>query len=147
MPEVLVRKAEPGDIGEILEIERLSFPTCWMEDFFRREFHRPVTRLWLAYLSGSLRVAGYLSALRVLDELHLMQIATHPACRRRGVASALLEYAERDEHGLGIILLEVRESNEAARSFYDKMGFECVGRRNRYYSDTGEDALLFNKEL
>ncbi len=147
MPEVLVRKAGAEDIGKVLEIERLSFPTCWMEDFLRREFRRPITRLWLAYLPKMSGIAGYLSALRVMDELHLMQIATHPDYRRKGVASALLEHAERYEHGLKSILLEVRESNEEAKSFYENMGFAAVGRRKRYYSDTGEDALLFNKEL
>lgn len=147
MPKAQVRKAGPEDVGEILEIERLSFPTCWMQDFLRKEFHRPITRLWLAYLPGAPGVAGYLSALRVLDELHLLQIATHPDYRRKGVASALLEHAQRNEDGLKSILLEVRESNEEAKSFYRKMGFTLAGRRKRYYSDTGEDALLFNKEL
>ena len=38
--------------------------------------------------------------------------------------------------------LEVRSSNEPALSLYRKFGFEFVGRRKRYYQETGEDALI-----
>ena len=38
--------------------------------------------------------------------------------------------------------LEVRASNEAAQGLYRSFGFEVVGRRPRYYSDDGEDALI-----
>jgi ribosomal-protein-alanine N-acetyltransferase len=40
------------------------------------------------------------------------------------------------------IFLEVRESNEAARGLYRKMGFEATGLRKSYYSDPAEDAIL-----
>ena len=42
--------------------------------------------------------------------------------------------------------LEVRPSNNAARSLYESFGFEEVGRRRRYYDDTQEDAILLALE-
>jgi ribosomal-protein-alanine N-acetyltransferase len=38
--------------------------------------------------------------------------------------------------------LEVRASNQSAISLYQKLGFQVAGRRKRYYTDTGEDALI-----
>ncbi len=40
------------------------------------------------------------------------------------------------------VTLEVRKSNLAAQALYRQFGFDKVGRRKRYYRDTGEDALL-----
>ncbi|ERP32181.1 hypothetical protein [Chitinivibrio alkaliphilus] len=39
------------------------------------------------------------------------------------------------------LFLEVRRSN-AARSFYETVGFRRVGERKNYYSD-GEDCILY----
>ncbi|MGB8701754.1 MAG: hypothetical protein WCD18_20245, partial [Thermosynechococcaceae cyanobacterium] len=33
-------------------------------------------------------------------------------------------------------------SNQAAIALYTKLGFTTAGRRPKYYSDTGEDALV-----
>ncbi|HSM38624.1 MAG TPA: hypothetical protein VK838_04760, partial [Candidatus Limnocylindrales bacterium] len=38
--------------------------------------------------------------------------------------------------------LEVRVSNVAAQALYRRFGFEAGGRRPRYYTDDGEDALV-----
>jgi ribosomal-protein-alanine N-acetyltransferase len=44
--------------------------------------------------------------------------------------------------GASVALLEVRESNAAARTLYARWGFTVAGRRKRYYSHPTEDALL-----
>ena len=143
-----IQVTRPEDLEELLQIERLSFPTCWMEDFLRREFDPTIIRAWCARLVGESRqMLGYLSAIRVLDELHLLQIAAHPKYRRMGVCASLLNHALENEKGLKHVFLEVRETNKAAIAFYVKMGFYKVGRRRRYYTDTGEDALVLAKEL
>ena len=49
--------------------------------------------------------------------------------------------------GVAIVYLEVRPSNEAARAFYAKLGFKTIGTRLKYYTDTGEDALVLKKKI
>lgn len=44
------------------------------------------------------------------------------------------------------ITLEVRESNIAAISLYDKFGFSTIGTRKKYYQDNNEDALIMFTE-
>jgi ribosomal protein S18 acetylase RimI-like enzyme len=41
----------------------------------------------------------------------------------------------------------VRESNAAARAFYEKLGFEQMGRRKGYYADGLEDAIIYRRML
>jgi ribosomal-protein-alanine N-acetyltransferase len=45
------------------------------------------------------------------------------------------------------VLLEVRESNQAARAFYASLGFVDDGRRRGYYADPVEDAVLLRLRL
>jgi [ribosomal protein S18]-alanine N-acetyltransferase len=59
--------------------------------------------------------------------------------------SSLVDQAE--ALGADRLMLEVRVGNRPALSLYRKYQFEVVGRRPRYYRDTGEDALLMTLEL
>jgi ribosomal-protein-alanine N-acetyltransferase len=54
---------------------------------------------------------------------------------------------EARKNGALAILLEVRESNAAARALYAKVGFREEGRRPRYYRDPDEDAVLMRLRL
>jgi len=88
--------------------------------------------------------------LRLLgDEVHLQKVAVTPAWRGQGVATWLLEqcFSLSVEQGARSAHLEVRPSNIPAVELYRKLGFELVGKRPGYYSDSKEDALLMIKIL
>jgi ribosomal-protein-alanine acetyltransferase len=89
-------------------------------------------------------LVGFAGVWFTRDQLHLVTIAVDPGWQRRGVAALLLlrcvELAE--EAGLSSIALEVRPANTGARALYERFGLREVGRLRRYYSDTGEDAVL-----
>lgn len=88
-------------------------------------------------------IVGFLLAWSVADELHLLELASHPGQRRRGYARALLSalIAHASQHRKRLLLLEVRHSNQAAIALYERCGFQKTGVRRGYYSDTGEDAV------
>jgi ribosomal-protein-alanine N-acetyltransferase len=71
-------------------------------------------------------------------------LAIHPEFRRQGIAEDLLVTAleKARAEGAQSALLEVRAENQAAQALYQKYGFEMVGRRERYYKDNHEDAIL-----
>ncbi len=105
------------------------------------ELARPWTRCWVAREAG--RALAFLIAWHVADELHVLNVATLPSARRRGLATALmrasLRYAQ--EHHVRIVLLEVRRSNRPALQLYRGLGFTAMGVRPRYYGDNDEDAI------
>ena len=107
------------------------------------ELSREIALPWVIRAHASGPPLGFLLAWSVADELHLLELASHPEQRRRGLGRALIgalvEYAR--EHRKRLILLEVRRSNLAAIALYESCGFQTTGVRSRYYSDTDEDAL------
>jgi len=90
------------------------------------------------------RTVGFCSFWRVLDELHINNIAVVPEFRRQGVGAALLTYvmAEGGRIGAKRATLEVRRSNDAARALYERFGFTIAGVRPAYYTKPVEDALV-----
>jgi len=107
------------------------------------ELDRSFSRIWIARPAETLLPWGFLLAWFVADEVHIINVATHPEHRRAGVASALLktliEIARSDRSRL--VLLEVRRTNRAAIALYRAHGFRAMGVRRRYYADTDEDAI------
>jgi ribosomal-protein-alanine N-acetyltransferase len=107
------------------------------------ELSRPWARLWSARLAPAGAAVGFLVAWHVADELHVLNVATAPAMRRRGVARTLMDEAlgYAMAHRVRIVLLEVRRSNRAAIKLYRGLGFTALGVRPGYYSDNNEDAI------
>ncbi|MCF8061953.1 MAG: ribosomal protein S18-alanine N-acetyltransferase [Deltaproteobacteria bacterium] len=132
-----------GDhLARILEIEALSFRTPWSAMAFCEEVRNPASRIWGYAEEGSLW--GYICCTRSGMDLRIQNLAVHPHRRRRGLGASLLEQALRTGwiDGMAGVWLEVRISNRPARHLYGKLGFREVGRRPRYYRDTGEDAIV-----
>lgn len=135
-----VRSLGYADLPQVVAIERRAFATPWSLSMFVLEVSKP-SGICLAAVEGR-RVRGYLICARYVDVWHLMNIAVDPAARRRGVATALMaEMLERTGHEAACTL-EVRPSNGGAIALYERFGFRHVGTRKRYYSDTGEDAVI-----
>jgi ribosomal-protein-alanine N-acetyltransferase len=80
----------------------------------------------------------------VLDECYITNIAVSPKHRRKGVGTAILLKMIDDckQKNAAFLTLEVRDSNKAAISLYEKYGFEVSGRRKNFYSDPKEDAII-----
>jgi [ribosomal protein S18]-alanine N-acetyltransferase len=146
-----IGKYEEGDLVEILEIEKNSFPTPWPPAIFRTEMANPLSRMLVgraAHAQGT-AVAGYIVYWRVADEIHLHNLAVRRELRKGGIASRLLSKAIWDSRPEGVrwVTLEVRRSNIPAQKLYEKFGFSVKGVRRAYYTDTGEDALIMSADL
>jgi [ribosomal protein S18]-alanine N-acetyltransferase len=89
-------------------------------------------------------IAGVVGLWFVLDECHVVIIASRLRERRKGVGELLLIGALEAAiaRGSRMMTLEVRASNDAARTLYRKYGFQDVGLRKRYYNDNNEDAVI-----
>jgi ribosomal-protein-alanine N-acetyltransferase len=147
---LLIRRAGLADISAIWAIETISFPTPWSRWSFLAELGHRNSHMLVAGppFPQPWQIWAYLIFWVVLDEMHILNLAVHPAQRRRGIARRLLSEGLAQARALGAELawLEVRPSNAAARSLYESFGFKEVGRRPQYYDDTHEDALLLTLE-
>lgn len=143
---------QPADLEEVMAIEQHAFRSPWSRQIFTEE----LAREW-AYLDvlrerqkdGASRIVAYCNYWLVRDEVHLLNIATHPDARRRGHARALMghmtDFARR--HRCRYITLEVRRSNQAAIDLYRAFAFQPVGIRPKYYVEDQEDAVVMLLEL
>ena len=97
------------------------------------------------------RLLGYAGLYHAggLTSADLLTIATIPAARGRGLASLMLTELVGTARRAGgpDVLLEVRQSNEAAQRLYARHGFTPIGRRRRYYQAPPEDAVVMRLTL
>jgi ribosomal-protein-alanine N-acetyltransferase len=146
--ELIAASMAVSDLDQVSDIERASFPTPWTRAAFCYEIEQnKVARCTV--LRGRRGVVGYLCLWEIGHEIHITNLAVHPEWRRRGVARRLLAAALAGgvARGVSLAFLEVRPSNTRALALYESLGFQVIGRRNGYYFDTGEDALVMEARL
>lgn len=147
-PPFVLRPLSLSDLPAVAEIEKHSFPTPTRE----KVFHYELTENKLAHYQALLtqrvnedeHLLGYAGYWLIADEVHISTIAVAPQRRRSGFGATLIlnTFFMAYEHDAALVTLEVRENNFGAQNLYKSFRFESVGRRKRYYRDTGEDAIL-----
>ncbi len=146
---VEIRRMTEQDLDEVMEIERLSFPTPWSRLLFERELSTPFARSLVAWETQEESILGYLCFWFVEREAHILNLAVHPSWRNGGIGTLLLKNAIEDcrRNKVELVTLEVRRSNYRAISLYRNFDFQPQGIRRRYYTDSGEDALVMGLRL
>lgn len=147
MGNLIVRKAEEEDILAIEEIERQCFALPWTYDSL---YHDIIENQAAFYIVAEVdkEICGYMGIWKILDEGHITNVAVAPGFRRKHIGSAMLDVMLEvmEQSGIRSFTLEVRVSNLAAQSLYQKKGFKEAGIRKKYYEDNGEDALIMWRE-
>ena len=137
---------EERHIKDIARLEALCFSEPWSEEGIL-EAYRLGTKFFIA--ENSKQLMGYIGIKAVIDEGYITNVAVYPQYRGIGVATALInkvfDFAK--EKGLSFVSLEVRASNTAAVSLYEKTGFKEEGRRKDFYRLPREDALIMTKRF
>jgi ribosomal-protein-alanine N-acetyltransferase len=137
----------PWHLDQVYQIELDSFVIPWTRRDFEKELKNNLA-IYIVALENT-EVIGYAGMWHVVNEGHIVNVAVKEGKRRRGVGSELIKRLteialEKEMMGL---TLEVRMSNAAGQRLYHKFGFKAEGIRGRYYSDTGEDAIIMWKYL
>jgi ribosomal-protein-alanine N-acetyltransferase len=132
-------------LSSVLELDQACFGGLWTMEAYQRELDSPNSDL-LGLFSpiSSLQLLGMGCFWSILEEAHITILAVHPGYHCQGLGQALLYSLLKtaSDRGLERATLEVRVSNLAAISLYQKFGFKTAGQRRRYYQDNGEDALI-----
>jgi [ribosomal protein S18]-alanine N-acetyltransferase len=140
-----VSELTAADRDGVLEIARLVGADLDLEAELRRSF----ALILVARDEPTARPLGFLLAWLVADEVHLIDLGTHPDHRRSGVGKALLAtlLARARSQRARLVLLEVRRSNQAALELYRSHGFRAIRIRRGYYDGGTEDAIEMSLEL
>lgn len=152
-----IRPATLADIDSLLALDRSSLTAAhWTEQQYRQLFEAGDASERLVIVAehsssetGLNKITAFLVAQRVASEWELENIVVAPDQRRRGLGERLLQFlfAQATQAQGEAIFLEVRESNAAARAFYENLGFEQAGRRKGYYADRLQDAIVYRRML
>lgn len=132
------------DVPDVAELERQVFPDPWSADSFLAEVERRPDVGWPVVVREDDRIVAYAVVWFIVDEIHIGNIAVHPDQRGRGLGRWLLEriLSEGRHRGMVYGTLEVRPSNTAAITLYERFGFRRIAVRRRYYRNNGEDAWV-----
>jgi ribosomal-protein-alanine N-acetyltransferase len=149
---IALRSLVVDDLDALAALERASQPQPWTDEALLVELVHGDAVVTGAFVDGAL--AGYVALRRIVDECWVLNIATHPTARRRGIGARLMEAGTaRGRAWLSSSLwLEVREGNASARALYERCGLAVVGRRPGYYPPLQdgaprEAAILMSKTL
>lgn len=144
-----MKKLSKEELEQIAEIEKKSFSISWdFEELCSMNEDENYT-FFICKTDDNIRTIGYILVLEVEEVYEIIRLGVAPEYRNRGFAKHLMEMAiaETQRKNACVILLEVRESNLAARTLYEKYGFKNIAIRKKYYSDNGENAIVMKKEL
>lgn len=153
----ILRKFGPGDLQNVMQINRVCLPENYT-DFFFVDLHQRFPETFIVAEEAG-KIVGYIMCRievglsnfgfgGLVRKGHVVSIAVLPQARRKGVALALIN---RSLQGMEYYkakqgFLEVRVTNDAAITLYKRLGFEITRTINGYYSD-GEDAYVMTKRL
>ena len=148
MSEIIIRDAVAEDAAAIAVLEEATFPMPWSEESILHDIeNNRLARVIVAECDGIF--AGYTDVWNIAGEAQLNNIAVCESMRGRRVGLAIMEEIIRRLQAEAVTepSHEVRTSNVRAIRLYRKLGFEAIGRREGYYIDNGEDALILRKDL
>lgn len=144
----MIREAVKEDLQVIVNLENSIFPEDpWSEQNYEYELNEnPYACIYVYEKDGN--IVGYLDLWITFEQAQIANIGVISDYRNQGIATQLMNYAvERcEEQQCENMTLEVRKSNDAAISLYQKYGFIKAGTRKNYYED-GEDAYLMIRPL
>lgn len=144
MQKIKITRMTKDDVDGVFAVEELVRPEHhWSKEAFYNEIANKLAYYYCAKDEDG-RILAYIGVWHILEESHITNLAVHPDYRRLQLAQLLIVKAVQDcyKDMIKYITLEVRESNVAAISLYQKFLFSNVGMRKKYYQDNGENALI-----
>jgi ribosomal-protein-alanine N-acetyltransferase len=145
----LIEAMEAADLDAVMEIERLSFRAPWSRQVFLEELSRDWAHVDIVRDAATDKVVAFANYWLVADEVHVLNLATHPQARQMGHASRMMahmiDFARRQL--CRYVTLEVRRSNAGALRLYRRFAFRAIGVRPNYYAEDQEDAIVMLLDL
>lgn len=140
---ISIEKFSKEHLDDVYKIECTCFSHPWSKADLENQLGLD-TSYFVVALDGETAV-GYMGLQIFCGEGYVTNVAVLPEYRRQGIAQKLI--LKELENEMDFITLEVRKSNAPAINLYQKMGFENVGIRPRFYTAPDEDAVIMTKNI
>lgn len=88
---------------------------------------------------------GFVHVLKTFECLEIINVVVDIKDRKKGIATKLINYLNECYDDIEYILLEVNENNSNAINLYNKLGFNVINVRKKYYGN--DDALIMRREV
>ncbi|MBO5949236.1 MAG: ribosomal protein S18-alanine N-acetyltransferase [Fibrobacteraceae bacterium] len=140
--EILLRKMELSDVGDVLNLQANLAFLDWSLEQYKKELQASSTLSFVIQKQES--VVGFALFHLLADESELLAIAVAEEFQQTGLGKILFNAGKNELQNRGAekLFLEVRESNEKAKKFYQNLGAVFIGTRTKYYKN-GESAILY----
>ncbi len=146
--KITYRNVDERDSEELAKLDSLCFGTAWSKESFDGELDPSKNSIYRAAINSKGKIIGFAGIMCIFDEGEVNRVAVSPLYRGRRIAvklmSDIIEAAE--AKGVKNMFLEVREANRTAIALYKEKGFKVTGKRENYYRETGENALMMKRE-
>ncbi len=151
-----LRTAKPNDAGHLSDLYAEIFRKQWPRKDLEERLKRKDSICYILDPEDPGELFGYLLAVNLIDSVEILSMGVTETRRCQGWAQRLMDRIVKDstQSGISEIVLEVSETNAAARGFYRKNGFVPVGRRPGYYrieQSNGQfqrvDALILKRSV
>jgi [ribosomal protein S18]-alanine N-acetyltransferase len=140
---VVFRRMQNKDVGEICKIENDLFEDAWSKSSFLYEIKNISFSFPFVLILDNI-IVGYCVCWFYEKELHIGNFAIKNDFQNKGIGKILMQKIFALFPDYQQAYLEVNVSNKAAISLYLKFGFTVLSTRKSYYAN-GEDALVMVK--
>jgi len=137
-----IRNLKYKDLNQVLKIETEAYgEDHWSRDIFYSELDKKNN--YNRVIIDDNEITGFLISSYLFEEAELLSIAVSQKYRGKGISKLLmkdfLNFCK--FNGIEKIFLEVKKTNNIAKSLYTSLGFKKISERKKYYSD-GTDAEI-----
>lgn len=158
---LLVRPAQVTELEQIIRIEAICGLRHWGREnllglmsendgvLLVAAWHQEEKQTVASIIPLPADVCGFLYGRVAVDEFEIYNIGILPQVRKKGIGASLLTAGLRVAFTRGAMtsFIEVRVTNKSALEFYLRQGFVICGRRNLYYQDPLEDAVVMKRTI
>ena len=140
-----IKEITKEDVGLCFELDSKTI-SLWSTKQWEEELKQKGVKVFKLSLLNDLIAICAIQL--VIDEAQINYFSVNQKFRRKGFGTYLMRYLIKicEELNIKKLILEVSETNYAAKNFYNHFQFFTVGIRKKYYKD-GSDALLKEKIL
>lgn len=143
----MILEMQIDDVKEVVRIEKDNFTLPYEEKQYLYEIEDNLCAQ-LYVLKEEDVIVGYIDFWITFESCQLCKIAVDKNAQGKGYGKQLMEFMfDKVKDECETIFLEVRESNQRARAFYEGFDFWEINVRKNYYSDPSEDGIIMGKIL